>query len=102
MSLIEELYAFRKLYNATLFNEWAKRKKYSVHKSWYHYGGEPCYGGTMFIVKAHLPTGQISHHYAEKDWGLFKVPNALTASPWDGHTPQTALRRLELLHRPPT
>ena len=102
MSLIEHLYAFRKLYNATLFNEWAEQGKYSVHKSWRHHGGEPCYGGTMFIVKAHLPSGQISHHYAEKDWGLFKVPNAITASPWDGHTPQTALRRLELLHRPPS
>ena len=31
-----ELYEFRKMYNALLFNEWYKQGKYQVHKSWKH------------------------------------------------------------------
>ena len=32
----DELYEFRKIYNACLFNEWASQNKYSVHKSRRH------------------------------------------------------------------
>jgi hypothetical protein len=110
-----ELYEFRKLYNAALFNEWAigyyeilkKRKdeissacnvifpKYNVHKSWKHHDGEPCFGGGWFIVVAVLPTGQISNHYKAEDWDLFKIPETEKALyEFDGHTPQDVVKRL--------
>ena len=119
----DELYEFRKLYNAVLFNEWAskivlKREKvdykgeygvnfklthreeckYDVHKSWKHHNGELCFGGGWFIVVAVLPTGQISNHYKAEDWDLFKIPETECAKyPFDGHTGQDVLERLKEL-----
>lgn len=104
-----ELYEFRKLYNAALFNEWAAHlttgdgygqalfnaPKYDVHKSWKHSDGELCFGGGWFIVVAVLPTGQISNHYEAKDWDLFKIPIVEKAKyQFDGHTSQDVLKRL--------
>ena len=107
-----ELYEFRKVYNAALFNEWAKQTsvnhrwasednqpvsipKYNVHKSWKHNNGELCFGGGWFIVVALLPSGQISNHYEAKDWDLFKIPTTPTALfEFDGHTPQDVIIRL--------
>ena len=104
-----ELYEFRKMYNAALFNEWAAHlttfygggqalinvPKYKVHKSWKHHDGEPCFGGGWFIVMAVLPTGQISNHYEAKDWELFKIPEEPKAKyEFDGHTSQDVLKRL--------
>ena len=108
-----ELYEFRKLYNAALFNEWAKYhndnvrnhdkrvhksihdSKYDVHKSWKHHDGEPCFGGGWFIVVAILPTGQISNHYKAEDWDLFKIPETEKALyEFDGHTSQDVVQRL--------
>jgi len=95
----DELYKFRKQYNAALFNEWAKNGKYQVHKSCKHHDGEPCFGGGWFIVVAILPTGQISNHYKLADWTLFKIPEFETAQvPFDGHTPQDVLERLSGLN----
>lgn len=68
----DELYEFRKVYNAYLFNEWAKQGKHDVHKSIRHNDNELCFGGGWFIVVAILPTGQISNHYKLADWNLFK------------------------------
>lgn len=107
----KELYEFRKVFNAALFNEWAKQKgfddginyyyelpKYDVHKSWKHHDGELCFGGGWFIVVAVLPTGQISNHYEEKDWDLFKIPAIEKAKyEFDGHTPEDVLKRLSEL-----
>ena len=109
----DELYEFRKMYNAVLFNEWAKplmeqlkyedlpesyQPKYSVHKSWKHYDGEDCFGGGWFIVSAMLPTGLISNHYKSEDWDLFKVPEVEKALyEFDGHTSQDVLHRLKNL-----
>lgn len=102
----DELYEFRKVYNAALFNEWAKPfgitengiTTHDVHKSWKHHDGEPCFGGGWFIVVAILPTGQISNHYEAKDWDLFKIPETETAKyPFDGHTPNDVLERLKNL-----
>ncbi len=114
----KELYDFRMVYNAALFNEWAVQKiktgnyllsnppqieykiKYNVHKSWKHYNGEWCFGKEKewFIVVAMLPTGQISNHYEEKYWDLFKVPEAEKALfEWDGHSSQDVLERLKSL-----
>ena len=90
-----ELYLYRMLYNAALFNEWAKRNDFiPVVKSWKHSDGEPCFGGGWFIVMANLPTGQISNHYKEKYWDLFQIPEWDYAPKYDGHTPEIAAERL--------
>ena len=96
----EELYEFRKMYNAILFNEWAKYDivQYDVHKSKKHFDGEDCFGGGWFIVVAILPTGQISNHYKIEDWDLFKIPETSKAKyEFDGHTPEDVLNRLKKL-----
>ena len=110
----DELYEFRKMYNAALFNEWAKnydpdnsginetfpipsklRSHYNVHKSLRHHDGELCFGGGWFIVVAKLPTGQISNHYRLQDWDLFKVPEVEKALyEFDGHTGEDVLQRI--------
>lgn len=110
----DELYEFRKLYNAALFNRWAKTHmdeiymmnkgymllhhnpvEFDVHKSWKHNDGELCFGGGWFIVVAILPSGQISNHYKAEDWDLFKIPEVEKAKyPFDGHTSKDVLDRL--------
>ncbi len=110
-----ELYEFRKVYNAVLFNEWALNKeemsiwdnlftqeviypKYDVHKSWRHNDGELCFGGGWFVVVALLPTGQITNHYEAGDWDLFKIPETEKAKyVYDGHTAIDTLTRLSSL-----
>lgn len=93
-----ELYEFRKIYNAALFNEWAKAGKYKVHKSKRHHDSEECFGGGWFIVVAMLPSGQISNHYEMKDWDLFKIPVQERALfEFDGHTPTDVLDRLKAI-----
>jgi len=111
-----ELYEFRKVYNAALFNEWAynamnpkpstsgrnylslPRPKYDVHKSWRHADGKLCFGGGWFIVVAMLPSGQITNHYKAEDWDLFKIPEKKKAMfEYDGHTAQDVLKRMECL-----
>lgn len=112
----DEYFNFRMIYNALLFNEWAKnydpklsgldhdgeftnyakvRPHYNVHKSWNHHDGEPCFGGGWFIVSAKLPTGLISNHYEAKHWDLFKIPEVEKALfEYDGHTAQDVFDRL--------
>ncbi len=90
----KELYEFRLLYNATLFNEWAKHKEHGVLKSKKHSDGEDCFGGGWFIVMAILPSGQISNHYEMKYWDMFQCDETLTGYPFDGHTPQDVAKRL--------
>ena len=90
-----ELYEYRMLYNAALFNEFAKQGLYDVHKSRKHSDGEYPFGDSnWFIVMAELPTGQISNHYEMKDWDLFQIPEKETANKWDGHTPKDVTERL--------
>jgi len=113
-----ELYNFRKLYNALLFNEWAttckldyewfknefgvlKQRiksteyKYDVHKSIRHHNGELCFGGGWFVVVAVLPSGQITNHYKMEDWKLFKIPELEKAKyEFDGHTSQDVVERM--------
>ena len=93
----KELYAYRMIYNALLFTEWAKAGKYDIHKSWKHSDGELCFGGGWFVVTAQLPTGQVTNHYEESEWDRFDVPERETAIEWDGHTPQEAYDRLATL-----
>ena len=90
-----ELYEFRKVYNAVLFNYWAKQGIYEVHKSEKHNDGELCFGGGWFIVVAVLPTGQISNHYEMKDWDLFQCEVSEKAKfEFDGHTSSDVIERL--------
>lgn len=91
-----ELYKFRKIYNALLFNEWYRQGKYQVHKSWRHYDGEKCFNSDdWFIVSAMLPTGQISNHYKREDWDLFQVEETHKALfEFDGHTSYDVLKRM--------
>lgn len=95
----DELYRFRLLYNAALFNEWEKVQGYGVHKSWRHSDGEPCFGGGWFVVMATLPTGQISNHYPAEAWTLFEIEERDRAGEWDGHTAADVAARLEQLLR---
>jgi hypothetical protein len=89
-----ELYEFRMLYNAALFNELAEKGDSKVHKSYKHSDGELCFGGGWFIVVAYLDGQQISNHYENKDWELFKVEERELADKWDGHTPEDVMQRL--------
>ena len=97
--LIDELYSFRLLYNALLFNEWCKHDEIEVYKSKKHSDGEICFDGNWFIVVAILPTGkQISNHYNIKDWDLFKIPEyPQMKDEFDGHTSQDVIDRLREL-----
>ncbi len=94
---IAELYEFRKVYNAALFNEWHNHQMYHVHKSKKHADGEDCFGGGWFIVVATLPTGQISNHYKLEDWDLFECEEREKTNEWDGHTSADVLERLKNL-----
>lgn len=90
-----ELYKYRLLYNAGMFNELAKQGLYDVHKSKRHSDGTIPFGNeNWFIVQAELPTGQISNHYEMKDWELFNIPEKEKANHYDGHTPQDVAKRL--------
>jgi hypothetical protein len=91
-----ELYDFRKAYNAMLFNQWAVMGAYSVQKSYRHHDGELCFGGGWFVVLAVLPTGQITNHYPESDWPLFQVRTVDKIEyEYDGHTAKDVLMRIK-------
>lgn len=97
----KELYTYRMLYNAALFNQWAQiydskidGRLHDVHKSWKHSDGKPCFGGGWFVVVAQLPTGQITNHYKAEHWDLFKIPARDMAAEYDGHTPDDVAKRL--------
>jgi hypothetical protein len=94
-----ELYEFRKLFNAAFFNQLLVEPHtpvywYDVHKSQRHSDGELCFGGGWFIVVAQLPAGQISNHYEMKDWDLFNIPEREKAAEFDGHTSADVVKRL--------
>lgn len=93
----KELYRYRLLYNAALFNEWARAGLYEVHKSRLHDDGTiPFDDPKWFIVVAELPTGQISNHYrVVSDWDLFEIPERDLPNVYDGHTPAEVATRLE-------
>lgn len=91
---LQELYDYRAVYNALLFNEWYMQDKHDVHKSWKHSDGEPCFGGGWFVVVATTRWGQVTNHYPADKWGMFNIPERDTAATYDGHTPDVALRRL--------
>ena len=89
-----ELYNYRMVYNALLFNEWHKQGMYNVHKSYRHADGELCFGGGWFVVVAETPQGQITNHYKNEYWDLFNIQEVDKAAEWDGHTAQEAYNRM--------
>lgn len=89
-----ELYDHRRVLTAALFNEWAMANAYDVHKSWRHSDGQRCFGGGWFIVVAELTSGQISYHYEEEHWDLFKIPEKSKPNEYDGHTAADVVARL--------
>lgn len=93
-----ELYAFRMIYNALLFNAWHRDGYAQVVKSKYHHDGERVFGGGWFIVQAILPTGQqVSNHYPETHWDKFAIPAVDRPEEWDGHSAEDVLYRLATL-----
>lgn len=115
---IETLYNYRALYNAGMFNSFAKdwyayftecaqknwaylperapNVEYNVHKSKRHNDGEVPFGNPdYFIVVAELPTGTISNHYTMDRWELFRIPEyPKSPAPYDGHTPEDVEDRI--------
>lgn len=94
-----ELYEQRMLWHAVAATVIHETAPGLVAKSWKHHDGEPCFGKTepgdrWFIVFIQTPAGQVTQHYPEKDWDLFRVPEVETSPPWDGHTPEEGNRRL--------
>jgi hypothetical protein len=92
----KELYEFRLLLNAALFNSWAEHEdQVMVFKSKLHSDGTiPFNDPNWFIVVAELPTGQISFHYEMKDWNLFKISEVVMPPTYDGHTTSDVAKRL--------
>ena len=89
-----ELYEYRMLYNALLFNEWSKQGLHDTHKSRRHSDGEEPFGGGWFVVVAETPAGQITNHYENKDWSKFNIIPTAKANLWDGASPQEVSKRL--------
>jgi len=91
-----ELYKFRLMYNAHLFNEWFAKGVFNVHKSMLHNDGEKPFGkDDTFIVCAMLDTGLITNHYKIEHWDKFKCEETPKAKfEYDGHTPQDVLYRM--------
>ena len=93
----QELYDFRLILNALLFNEWAKNGKYEVYKSKRHHDGSipfPDDNEDWFIVVAILPSGQVTNHYHIKYWDYFKIPSyPKVKDEFDGHTSSVVLLR---------
>lgn len=85
-----ELYDFRREYNAALVNAGV----WPAHKSHRHHDGELCFDGKYFIVMMETPFGQISNHYECKYWDEFHCEEKYVADEWDGHTEKDVLERL--------
>lgn len=96
---LQELYDFRMIYNAHLFNEWYLQRKYEVYKSKRHHDGSIPFEDDeeeWFIVVAILPTGQISNHYPMEYWNYFRIPSYWKVlDEFDGHTSSDVLERLK-------
>ena len=85
-----ELYDFRREYNAALVNTGI----WKAHKSYRHHDGELCFGGGWFIVMIDTPFGQISNHYENEYWDEFHCEVKEVADKWDGHTEKDVVNRL--------
>ena len=88
----EELYHHR----AVLFSVICHIYKDRCWKSKKHHDGT-MYDG-MFIVGIETPFGQATYHYdINPYWDMFDVTELPYAVEWDGHTPEQAIERINLL-----
>lgn len=103
----DELYYYRLLYNANLVNTIIYnnsrvsadfRIPVNIYKSYRHSDGKPCFGGGWFVIVMETPFGQITNHYENKYYDMFCCPSVDVAPLWDGHTPQQAAERLDILN----
>ena len=53
----------------------------------------------MFIVGIETPLGSATYHYEMELWDEFQCKEMRTAPPFDGHTPDDAIRRIRLFAR---
>lgn len=93
----QELYKFRLLYNALIFNNWHKHNEVEVYKSRKHSDGSiPFNDADWFVVVAILPSGkQITNHYHINYWDYFKIPvYEVAKDEFDGHTSNDVILRL--------
>jgi hypothetical protein len=97
---LEELYEHRLALCVALFNylsdlhlSFTAGEAPYIIKSRKHNDGSMFDG--YFVVMMNSPEGQISYHYENKHWELFKIP-AEECVPWpfDGHTSQDVIKRL--------
>lgn len=93
-----ELYEFRMVWHAAFVNLLEDKLNDTTVKSKRHSDGEPCFGGGWFIVVTNLPgIGQVSNHYEDRFWPLFRVPEVEDAPVFDGHSSTDVLERLHQL-----
>ena len=96
--LINELYEFRLLYNAHLFNIWHSTGACEVYKSRKHHDGKPCTEDKeWFIVVANTRFGQISNHYHNNYWTWFMIPEKPQVTEYDDHTLADVRIRLAMM-----
>ena len=89
-----ELYHHRAILFSVICNNHPEIAWKSMH---YNDPNSPMYDG-MFIVGIETPQGQATYHYdIDPYWDMFKVKELDRAPAWDGHTPDEAIRRIELL-----
>lgn len=94
----QELYDFRLIYNALLFNIWYKYGEVEVYKARRHHDGSiPFDEPYWFIVVAILPGGrQVTNHYHMRYWRYFKITEYdQMKDEFDGHDSEDVLRRLK-------
>jgi len=94
----QELYDFRLIYNALLFNIWYKYGEVEVYKTRRHHDGSiPFDEPYWFIVVAILPGGrQVTNHYHMRYWRYFKIPEYdQVKDEFNGHDSEDVLRRLK-------
>ena len=87
-------HTFNELYDhrAALFAALCSYMKKDAWKSKYHEDGTMFDG--MFIVGIQTKYGQITYHYDLDKWDWFNVKELDHAPLFDGHNPNTVIRRL--------
>lgn len=101
----DELYYYRMLYNAGMVDAIQKllddgvlsSLDWKITKSHKHSDGKECFDGGWFVVMIETPEGQVSNHYENKYWDMFKCEEVEKAPVWDGHSPEVAAARLKKL-----
>ena len=91
-------HTFNELYHhrAILFAMICNQNKEMAWKSKSHEDGTMF--ENMFIVGLLTPYGQVTYHYdVNPYWDMFCVKKYDYAPKWDGHTPEQAIQRIQIL-----